>query len=288
MAGRKTTRQHGVHTFNQAMTGRQPSRFFKRGVTGFITAVITALLAVTALPGNVTTAHAWTDGNRYALPYKFDHVNVTYFIDATTVPAWDTGNINNAAEAWNDSLYNGQTSKLYYVAGGTSKTTADVQITGYTNYNAWSGVSNCPTYSNGTCPTRQGASYVQLYFDPAHVTNDGGIASYSDTPTRDQGIAGHEEGHSVGLDHSCVVGALMQGPNTTFNCNTYGSAYLPQPDDADGLIQLYGQWQPPPPPACPPFASIICYAYQPAPPNTKEQVLQWLKSLPPDQIPLNP
>jgi hypothetical protein len=290
MAGRKTTRQLGSHTFNQAVTGRQPSSFFKRGVAAFISASVTALLAITALPGNVATAHAWTDGNRYALPYKFDHINVTYFIDPTTVPSWDVGHVNDAAQAWNDSLYNGHTSKLYYVPGGTSTTTADVQITGTTVDKGWSGQENCPTYSNGICPTRQGASYIQLYFDPNNPTlpQGGGHASYSDTPTSDQGIAGHEEGHSVGLDHSCVAGALMQGPNPNFGCTGYGSAYLPQPDDADGLIQLYGQWQPPPPPACPPFASLICYAYRPAPPNTKEQVLTWLESLPPDQIPLNP
>jgi len=295
MAGRKTTRQHGVQRFNQLMTGRQPSRFFKRGVAAFITAIVTALLAVTAGPGNVTTAHAWTDGNRYWLGYQFNHNTVTYFIDPTTVPSWDNGNIHSSANAWTYSnSYNNEQSNLYYIPGGTSTSTADVAVTGYKNYDQWSGHGGCRyTWSNAptVCPSRSGVGYVELYFDPNHTSAvSGDPASFTDTPTLDQAHAGHEQGHSFGLDHSCVNGSLMAGPNTTFNCGGYNPPCAepncidtPQPDDMDGAIQLYGAFTPPsPPPVC---RGILCTIHQSG--TTKPQIVQWLESFPPDQIPLS-
>lgn len=209
MSGRATTTsQHGVRTFNQAMTGRQAGRFSMRGITGLITAIVTALVAITAGPGNLTTAHAWVDGKRYAMGFTFDHNTATYFIDANTVPGWDIANIKNAARGWTAVMSN-----LFYIPGGTSTSTADVQIIGTTRDPGYSGLGGCNNVGT-TCPSRSGAASVTLYFDPNNPTSvNGGHANYSDTPTFDTGIAGQEEGHTFGLDHSCLPNQVMQGPN---------------------------------------------------------------------------
>jgi len=83
----------------------------------------------------------------------------------------------------------------------------------------------------------------------------------------------------------------MSGPNKTFNCGAYyvcqqpqcaDQPVDPQKDDQAGDIALYGKYQPPPPPTC---HGVLCAIHQSG--TTKPQIVQWLESLPPDQIPLN-
>jgi hypothetical protein len=251
-------------------------------VTAGILGALGALGSTVASP---TPAHAWTDGNHYAMGFVFDHNIVTYFVDPITVPSWDDANIRNAAYAWT-----AVNSNLFYVTGGSSRTTTDVQIYGFTYYDGGSGWGGCTT-STTICPARVGAGYVRLYFDGnTKVPPSGGQANYADTPTWDQSVAGHEQGHSFGLDHSCVVGSLMQGPNSKFACGSYpppcpepNCVDTPQADDRAGDIYLYGQYSPPPPPPC---QSVLCRINQSAPAN-KLDVVRQLLSYPPTQIPLN-
>ena len=254
----------------------------RRALAALVAGAATVIGALAAGPGP-TPALAWTDGNRYAMGFVFDHDTITYFIDPSTVPAWDDDNINNAADAWT-----AVDSKMYYLPGGTSTSTADVQIMGVTKDSGWSGVGGCNT-TTSVCPSRSGSGYVKLYFDPDHTTAvNGGHASYSDTPTLDQGNAGHEQGHTFGLAHSCVVGSLMQGPNSQFSCGSYPTGCAepdctdtPQADDAAGDIALYGQIQPPVTTNCTSVAASAIGVQ-------KLALAQWIEqAYAPSQIPLN-
>jgi len=68
----------------------------------------------------------------------------------------------------------------------------------------------------------------------------------SDTPVYDQQTVAHEEGHGLGLDHSCVSGALMSGPagpcqSQQYSCNGESNCVdTPQQDDINGVVRLYG------------------------------------------------
>ena len=260
------------------------SRPHKRLMATVTAGILGALGALGSTVASPTTAHAWTDGNHYAMGYVFDHNIVTYYIDPITIPGWDNANIKNAAYAWTAVQSN-----LFYVEGGSSRTTTDVQIYGYTiddNQSGWGGCNTTTTI----CPSRVGAGYVKIYFDGNATIPANGHGSYTNSPTWDQDVAGHEQGHSFGLDHSCVVGSLMQGPNTTYNCGYYVASCTepncvdtPQADDRAGDIALYGRYNPPPPPPC---RSVLCRINQPAPPN-KLAVLQQLLAYLPTQIPLN-
>jgi hypothetical protein len=103
----------------------------------------------------------------------------------------------------------------------------------------------------------------------------------SGTPYYDQQDTAHEEGHALGLDHSCVSDVLMSGPaspcpNQAYTpCpNSTNCIDTPQQDDIKGMEWMYGQLgQTPPPPG-------VCGASSPAPLTTPS-----LPSVPPIAVP---
>jgi len=200
-------------------------------------------LAATIPAGGSVPAQAY---NVYG--WSFDHNSFTYFIAATggnAMPGWDVGHVNDAADSWTAR----PTTNLFLEPGGTSTTTADVQVLAYTDPSDGSGghggCFNLFTGSNGSsyCYSRSGNGYAELNFNP----ND----SQTTTPVYDQYIAGHELGHSVGLDHSCATPSLMRGPASPCTTEPYECASetsctsTPQTDDDNGVIALYGAIQPP-------------------------------------------
>ena len=213
--------------------------------------------------------------------WTFDHNVISYFIDVTSanaIPGWDLQHVNDAAQTWTATP-----TKLYYEAGGTSINNADVRVQSYSERDHYGGKGGCfylvqpggagtPWY----CPARSGEGYawINLWYNNTTV------------PVYDQYTAGHEQGHSFGLDHSCTHPSLMQGPQTTYcpnepydcasetNCTS-----TPQQDDVNGVSALYGSLHPPGG-LCGPAASVDLMA-------SKLATAAQLADDAPDALPLN-
>lgn len=137
-------------------------------------------------------------------------------------------------------------------AWNSSPTAVDVSVEFTQDSNAqvmyWTDTNSNDVSQGGCAATRSDNTCVFGVMQLEEGCNSQGCWMQSGTPNYDMQTVAHEEGHVLGLDHSCTAGALMAGPNG--NCSNGGAPYsctsesncvnTPQQDDINGMVALYG------------------------------------------------
>jgi len=137
-------------------------------------------------------------------------INVQY---SSAFYTGDKAAFDGARSAWNNSAAN-----VVLPSAGGSLTVDDTSD----NNVSWDG------YTSYTWHTTGGVKY----FTNAHVLLNYYYTSGYSAATK-QGVAAHELGHAIGLDHTS--GCVLMNPNTSSRCGLTG----PVGDDVNGTNHLY-------------------------------------------------
>lgn len=155
--------------------------------------------------------------------------------------AWFKNAVIDGFNAWNDAP-----TAVFVSLEFTQDSNAQIMYWTDTNANDGPSSGGCQSSNtNGNC--------LWSLSTLVEGCSSAGCSMQSGTPNYDQQSVAHEEGHDLGLNHSCVKGALMASNNDGQNlCNPYpgyscgGSISdancvdTPQQDDINGMVNMYG------------------------------------------------
>jgi hypothetical protein len=137
---------------------------------------------------------------------------------ASTFYSGDKAGFDNARSAWNGSSAN----VLFY--SGSSPITVDDTDNASVS---WDGITNHHW-------TACGFLWLSRCFDYAHVLLNYHFTK-NDSASTTKGIAAHELGHAIGLDHTSGCVLMTPYTSTRNSCGIYG----PVSDDINGVNSLY-------------------------------------------------
>lgn len=199
------------------MKGFGERRFVKDQKRGRL--VLLALLIVTSLTTAENSASAYNLlGIRWAgTPTSgcCAALNVQY---ASTFQPGDRDAFDNARGAWNGSSAN-----VIFTSGSSALTVGDTVNSSV----GWDGITNstyntCPSPLTGYCFVSSNV-YLNYYYTSGY------------TPSVSQGVAAHELGHAIGLDHYPYCDLMNGYTPSRILCGIAG----PVLDDINGVNSLY-------------------------------------------------
>ena len=171
---------------------------------------------------------------KYA-PFRWERPgDLGYFVERSTasaVPAWLAPYVEQAAQAWN-----GTPTPIY--AYKTARGKQQIYINAYSYPDGLAGWGVCHRWDGrGFCYRGQGQ--VALNYG-CHQASDGTwmCGVLQNEPRFDRYVAMHEFGHTFGLDHSRVAGAVM---NTASCRSETHCPSAPTTDDINGINGRYGR-----------------------------------------------
>lgn len=171
------------------------------------------------------------------LGQRFDHTHLTYAFynhpnTGSPFPSQYMENVRLAMSDWY------RTPTPIYLREVSYGTTADIHVWG------WYGDGNDNRAGIGGCAIVDGNNNSRCIIADLAINLNGWTLTAqncSNCAQANEHVAMHEGGHTLGLDHSCVDGAVMSGPAPRCPNHAYGDAVMTSAsqDDIDGVNYLY-------------------------------------------------